>query len=113
LLANELTHIIQQNRDAVAGRTTPVIQRDPPRGQQASPPQASDPDIKVSITKRLELVSKAQVQEALARFLEQVQYKEGTQTLHITEAVKFAVRKMFDEVAAECSAQWSVRLHGD
>jgi hypothetical protein len=93
LLAHELTHVIQQG----TGRTTPAIQRDTPRGQQTSPADASDTGIRVSITKRLELVPKAAVQEALTRFLEQVQYKEGTQTLPITEAVKFAVRKMFAE----------------
>jgi hypothetical protein len=93
LLAHELTHVIQQG----TGRTTPVIQRDTPRGQQTNPPENDDTGIHVSITTRLELVSKADVQEALTHFLEQVQYKEGTQTLPITEAVKFAVRKMFAE----------------
>ena len=93
LLAHELTHVVQQG----TGRTIPSIQRDTPKGQETIPPGATSQGGPLSTTKRYEtdLVSRLEVKQALTDFLYQVQAAQGTQTLHVTEPVRFAVRKLF------------------
>ena len=109
LLAHELTHVVQQG----TGRTTPSIQRDTPRGQQTIPPGATSQGGPLSITKRYEpdVVSRLEVKQALTDFLYQAQSAQGTQTLHVTEPVRFAVRKLF-AVDAIGSAQIEAFLAG-
>ena len=93
LLAHELTHVVQQG----TGRTTPSIQRDTPQGQQTIPPGATNQGGPLSITKRYDpdVVSRLEVKQALTDFLYRAQSAEGTQTLRVTEPVRFAVRKLF------------------
>ncbi len=106
LLAHELTHVVQQGhagaiRDGggagiATGRATPAIQRDTPAGQPEQNPQIGP----LSITKRIEpdmgvTVPRADVTQALTDFLYQEQGIQGGQTLHVTENVKWAVRKLF------------------
>jgi hypothetical protein len=107
LLAHELTHVVQQGlttavsgsrgESLVAGRTTPAIQRDTASGQQTIPPGATRQGGPLSITKRYDpdLVSRLEVKQALTAFLYQAQAAAGTQTLRVTEPVRFAVRKLF------------------
>jgi len=111
LLAHELTHVVQQGHASAAsgtgainittGRSTPAIQRDTPAGSTTSTPQnapqgptsATGP---MSVTKRYEdLVSRQDVTQALTDFLYRAQAEQGGQTLHVTDAVRWAVRKLF------------------
>ena len=98
LLAHELTHVVQQSQAPAA---TPAIQRDTP-GQTppAQQPGPAGPGSQVgplSVTKQFtpDGVSRQDVTKALTDFLYQAQAAQGGQTLHVTDAVKWAVRRMF------------------
>jgi hypothetical protein len=114
LLAHELTHVVQQGHAAAvagsrgvrvtAGGATPAIQRDTPRGQQPpgqqTAPAGSIPQIgPLSVTKTYTPdttnASRSEVTEALTDFLYRAQAAQGGQTLHVTDAVRWAVRKLF------------------
>jgi hypothetical protein len=105
LLAHELTHVVQQGQAAAdgqgvkvsAGRAARSIQRDTPRG---------DIDVNkivgpLSITKeftpdhKADQASRQEVTEALTDYLTEVQREQHGQTLHVTDRVKWAVRKLF------------------
>jgi hypothetical protein len=114
LLAHELTHVVQQGHAAAvagshgvpisAGGATPAIQRDTPSGQQA-PTQQSGPagstsqggplSVTKTYTPDSTNASRLEVTQALTDFLYQAQAAQGGQTLHVTDAVRWAVRKLF------------------
>jgi hypothetical protein len=103
LLAHELTHVVQQGYATPANigvsistsRIQPMVQRDTPTGQ--NPPTTNPGGL--SITKRYEpdVVSRQEVTQALTDFLYQAQAAQGGQTLHVTDTVKWAVRKLFTD----------------
>jgi hypothetical protein len=116
LLAHELTHVVQQGHatsitgkglNIAAGRTTPMIQRDTPNSPTQQPGATSQGG-PLSVTKRVELevVSRQEVTQALTDFLYSEQAAQGGQTLHITDNVRWAVRKLFPDVAG------SMRIEG-
>jgi len=107
LLAHELTHVVQQGYatavsggagvSVAAGRTTPAIQRDTPSGQ-AAPTQQPGPAGPISQNgpaPEAKGVSRLEVTQALTDFLYQAQAAQGGQTLHVSESVRWAVRKLF------------------
>ena len=116
LLAHELTHVVQQGHapsvtgrglNIAIGRTTPMIQRDTSdsAGQQSGATAQGGP---LSVTKRFEadLISRQEVTQALTDFLYREQAAQGGQTLHVTDNVRWAVRRLFPDVAG------SMRIEG-
>ena len=111
LLAHELTHVVQQGYatavsgsagvSVAAGRTTPAIQRDTPSGQtvptqQPGPAGSTSQNEPASQAKpEAKAVSRLEVTQALTDFLYQAQAAQGGQTLHVTDSVRLAVRKLF------------------
>jgi hypothetical protein len=104
LLAHELTHVVQQGhatalpetqgvRPAI-GRTGPRIQRDVPQGQLQ--PQKNGPLIgPLAIYATADTVTRDEVTAALTTFLYKVQKEQGGQTLHVDDAVRTAILRMF------------------
>jgi len=111
LLAHELTHVVQQGQaTALPGRegTRPApgraglrIQRDVPEGQQN--PQQIGP---LAIHASADMVSRQEVTQALTDYLYKVQKEQGGQTLHVDEAVRGAVLRLFQgDVSGSISAE--------
>jgi hypothetical protein len=111
LLAHELTHVVQQ-RHATAmdsrgvklavGRTIPVIQRDTPSGQgtqQNIPPGATKQGGPLSVTKRYdpENASRDEVVQALTDYLNKEWASQGKRRLQVTDRVRTAIDKLFQE----------------
>jgi len=96
LLAHELAHVVQQG--GAAGRSVPVIQRDTPGQQGAQTQQTGASQVgPLSITKQFtpDVATRQEVTQALTDFLYRAQEAQGGQTLHVTDAVRWAVRKLF------------------
>ncbi|HEV2447478.1 MAG TPA: DUF4157 domain-containing protein, partial [Candidatus Sulfopaludibacter sp.] len=97
LLAHELTHVVQQG--GAGGQSVPAIQRDTP-GQQGAQTQQTGPGSQagpLSITRQFtpDVATRQEVTQALTDFLYRAQEAQGGQTLHVTDAVRWAVRKLF------------------
>jgi len=100
LLAHELTHVTQQGYAGathvrsvkVATGRAPAIQRDTP----PAAPQQGDP---VSIEKSYDPInaSREEVVQALADYLNKELALQGTRQLAVTEHVRSAVRKLFQD----------------
>jgi hypothetical protein len=111
LLAHELTHVVQQGHatpantgvNIGAGRIQPMIQRDTPTGQNTPTTNQGG----LSITKRYEpdVVSRQEVTQALTDFLYQAQAAQGGQTLHVTDTVKWAVRRLFTDATGSARVE--------
>lgn len=94
LIAHELTHVVQQGGASPlpgaapvrTSRTSPMIQRDVPKAPPGPLLPLADP---------AHSATKQDVIDALTPFLYKVQEAQGGQTLHVDEAVKLAVLKIF------------------
>lgn len=94
LIAHELTHVVQQGgatplpgaAPVQTARTGPMIQRDLPKAPPGPLLPLADP---------AHSATKQEVIDALTPFLYKVQESQGGQTLHVDEAVKLAVLKIF------------------
>jgi hypothetical protein len=94
LIAHELTHVVQQGGAAPlpgaapvrTSRAEPMIQRDLPKTPPGPLLPLADP---------AHSATRQDVIEALTPFLYKVQEAQGGQTLHVDEAVKLAVLKIF------------------
>lgn len=118
LLAHELTHVVQQSHAAAmdgrgvkvaVGRAIPAIQRDTPSGQgtqQNIPPGATKQGGPLSVTKSYDPknASRDEVVQALTDYLNKEWALQGKRRLQVTDRVRTAIDKLFQENPAGSAA---------
>jgi hypothetical protein len=99
LLAHELTHVVQQNHaEAIDGRALkpapqrmiPTIQRDTPSGENI-------PHISITKSYDPQNASRDEVVQALTDYLNEEWALQGKRHLEVTERVRTAIEKLFQE----------------